>query len=58
MQVSACVASPIPEALLYAQGEKEFQAKLIDLVQRGVARPEDIEQQLTQEGLEAYIASE
>jgi hypothetical protein len=30
-QVSACVASPIPEALLYAQGEKEFQADLLPL---------------------------
>eukprot|EP00882_Tetradesmus_deserticola_P004536 GHRQ01004782.1.p1 GENE.GHRQ01004782.1~~GHRQ01004782.1.p1 ORF type:complete len:518 (+),score=256.13 GHRQ01004782.1:105-1658(+) len=57
-QVSACVASPIPEALLNAQGEKEFQAKLLDLVQRGVARIEDVQQQLTQEGLEAFIASE
>jgi hypothetical protein len=58
LQVSACVASPIPEALLNAQGEKEFQAKLLDLVQRGVARIEDVERQLTQEGLEAFIASE
>ncbi|WIA15544.1 hypothetical protein OEZ85_002177 [Tetradesmus obliquus] len=57
-QVSACVASPIPEALLQAQGEKEFQAKLLDLVQRGVARMEDVERQLTQEGLDAFIESE
>lgn len=56
--MSACVTSPIPDALLYAQGEKEFQAKLLDLVQRGVARPEDVERQLTQQGLEAFIQSE
>lgn len=58
VQVSACVASAIPEPLVQAQGEKEYQAKLLDLVQRGVARPEDVEQQLTPEALEAFIASE
>lgn len=41
-----------------AQGEKEFQAKLLDLVQRGVARPEDVEAQLTPEGLAAFIEAE
>jgi hypothetical protein len=30
------VANPIPDALLYAQAEKEYQAKLLDLVQRKV----------------------
>lgn len=57
-QVSACVASPIPESLLEAQGEKEYQAKLLDLVQRGVARPEDVEAQLTPEALAAFIEAE
>jgi hypothetical protein len=58
LQVSALVSSPIPEALLYAQAEKEYQAKLLELVQKGLARPEDVEKQLTQEGLEAFIESE
>jgi hypothetical protein len=31
---------------------------LLDLVQRGVARIEDVERQLTQESLESFIASE
>eukprot|EP00879_Flechtneria_rotunda_P032257 GHRR01035433.1.p1 GENE.GHRR01035433.1~~GHRR01035433.1.p1 ORF type:complete len:363 (+),score=127.96 GHRR01035433.1:198-1286(+) len=57
-QVSACVASPVPESLIQAQAEKEYQAKLLDLVQRGVARPEDIEEQLTAEALQAFIAAE
>lgn len=57
-QVSACVASPVPEPLVLAQAEKEYQAKLLDLVQRGVARPEDVEKQLTAEALDAFIASE
>lgn len=57
-QVSACVSNSIPDALLHVQGEKEYQAKLLDLVQRGVARPEDVEQQLTPEALEGFIAAE
>eukprot|EP00878_Enallax_costatus_P021398 GHUV01022648.1.p1 GENE.GHUV01022648.1~~GHUV01022648.1.p1 ORF type:complete len:386 (+),score=99.70 GHUV01022648.1:352-1509(+) len=57
-QVSACVGSAIPAPLIEAQGEKEYQAKLLDLVQRGVARPEDVEKQLTPEALQAFIASE
>lgn len=58
VQVSALVSSPIPEALLYAQAEKEYQAKLLELVQKGLARPEDVEKQLTQEGLDAFIEAE
>ncbi len=57
-QVSACVASPVPEALLRAQAEKEYQAKLLELVQKGLARPEDVEDQLTEEALEAFVEAE
>lgn len=57
-QVSACVASPVPDALIRVQAEKEFQAKLLELVQKGLARPEDVEQQLTVEALEEYIQAE
>lgn len=57
-QVSACVASPVPEALLRAQAENEYRAKLLELVQKGLARPQDVEEQLTEEGLEAFIDSE
>jgi hypothetical protein len=48
----------VPEPLLQAQGEKEYQAKLLDLVQRKVARPEDVERQLTPEALAAFIEVE
>jgi len=57
-QVSACVSSPVPEALLRAQAEKEYQAKLLELAQKGLARPEDIEAQLTEDALEAFISAE
>jgi hypothetical protein len=52
------VASTVPEALLYAQAEKEYQAKLLELVQKGLARPEDVEGQLTEEALEKFIEAE
>jgi hypothetical protein len=48
----------VPEALLRAQAENEYRAKLLELVQKGLARPQDVEEQLTEEGLEAFIASE
>jgi hypothetical protein len=54
-KVAACVASDVPEPYLYMVAEKEFQERLLQLVQKGVARPEDVEQQLTQEELEKYI---
>lgn len=56
--MSACVSSPVPEALLRAQAEKEYQAKLLELAQKGLARPEDIEEQLTEDALEAFISAE
>lgn len=52
------MTSPVPEALLRAQAEKEYQAKLLELVQKGLARPEDVESQLTEEALEAFISTE
>lgn len=52
------MSSPVPEALLRAQAEKEYQAKLLELAQKGLARPEDIEEQLTEDALEAFISAE
>ena len=54
-KVADCVSSEVPEPYLYMVAEKEFQERLLQMVQKGVARPEDVEEQLTQEELEKYI---
>jgi hypothetical protein len=56
--VVAAVSSPVPERYLTMVADKEFQERLLGLVSKGVATPQDVEEQYNEEALAQYIATE
>jgi FKBP-type peptidyl-prolyl cis-trans isomerase (trigger factor) len=53
--VAACVDIEVPEAYVDAVAAREYQEKLLGMVQAGVATPEQAERMATEEGLRAFI---